>query len=410
MKKLIVILLLLLLVFTIPSALAADDLTYLKATLLNQDPDPGTPGHYVELRWKVEKFGSDELTNITFELELSYPFSFDSSDVSIKSIGDWKGSSDDNDFYILYYKVFLDDDALEDVYDLKLNMVSDQYGVSKEFSVRVGEDEEASFAIGQLITSPLKMYGDSNENKVDVTLENIGDSDAQVVTIDFILPESFSPTYGFSGRANLGTIADGTNKVATFYVDIDDSVSEGEFLGFLNISYSAADDREKKFVVLPLSILVSGKPQFSVESVSFSSDVLTPGSVVDMTLDVKNIGTKEAESVSLRVFKESSQPFSFDEKSDFIGRLAPGDSGLAIVTFTVDDDASLKDFLLDLEVRGIYNQEVIVDDGVARISVSENTNSRSGIFDFKVSVVLALLVILVLSFIFYRVGASKHQR
>ena len=407
MKKLVIIMLLLLYVFTIPSVLAADDTSYLKATLLNQDPDPAVPGDYLELRWKIEKFGSDEISNVNFELEAPYPFSFDSSDVAIKSFGDWSGFSDTEDFYTLYYKVFVDDDAVEDVYDLKLKITSDQFDLTKEFPIRVGEKQEAAFALGQLITTPLKMYGDSDENKLDLTLENIGDSDAEVVTVDFVLPDGFSPTYGFSARANLGTIADGANKVATFYLDIDENVSEGVFDGTLNIKYSDSNDNERKEVTLPLSIPISGKPTFVVENVSFSTDKVSAGSTVDLKVFIKNTGTKDADSVSLRVFKESSQPFSFEEKSDFIGRLAPGESGLAILTFTVDDDASIKDYILDLEARGIYNQEVIVDDGVAVVSLSKDANAHSGILSLKISALLALVLIILIAFISYKLGASK---
>ena len=409
MKKVLVIILLFLFAVTMSSnVLAADEAPYLKVNLLNQDPDPAVPGDYVELRWKVEKFGSDTLSNIVFDLDVPYPLSFDSSDVKTKSFGNWKGFSDSDDYYILYYKLLVDKDAIEDVYDVKLTVSSDQFDLTKEFSVRVGEKEEASFALGQLITSPLKLYGDSDENKCELNLENIGDCDAKFVTVDLLLPDGFTPTYGFSTRANLGTISHGGNKVAIFYVDLDETIFEGVYDLKLNVSYSDDNDNVYKSIILPLSLPVSGKPKFLVDSVSFSQENIFPGSTIDMSVVVKNVGTRDAESVSLRVFKESSQPFDFADKSDFIGHLAPGESGVAILTFTVDDEAFLKDFLLDLEVRGIYNQEVIVDDGVALIPVSKGLGKNSGLFGIRISAILALILLIIVGFISYKVGVSKH--
>lgn len=408
MKKLI-LLMLLISIFVVPTVMAADDTSYLKATLLNQDPDPAEPGDYLELRWKVEKFGSTTISDINFELDVDYPFTFDSSDVSVKSIGDWKGYSDEDEFYTLYYKVLVDENALEDSYDVNLKITSDQFELSKDFAVRVGEKEKVSFALGQLVTSPLKIYGGSDENKLDLTLENIGDLDAEVVTVDLVLPEGFSPSYGYSTRANLGTISGGGNKVATLYVDVDEDITEGIFDGELVVQYSDSDsDSVYKKVSIPLSVPVSGKPKFVIENVSFSSKDISAGQTVDMSVVVRNVGTKEAESVSLRAFKESSQPFSFEEKSDFIGRLAPGDSGTAILSFTVDDVASAKEYLLDLEARGIFNQEVIVDDGVAVIDVTNKSGSERGLLNTKVSLVLALILLLIVGFIAYKVGRSKR--
>jgi hypothetical protein len=54
--------------------------SYLKETFLNQKPDPAEPGKYVELRWKVQKFGNTQLDNISYYLDVEYPFYFDQSD------------------------------------------------------------------------------------------------------------------------------------------------------------------------------------------------------------------------------------------------------------------------------------------------------------------------------------------
>ena len=39
------------------------------ATFLNQNPDPVEPGEYVELRWRFENTGDEDILNISAEIE-----------------------------------------------------------------------------------------------------------------------------------------------------------------------------------------------------------------------------------------------------------------------------------------------------------------------------------------------------
>lgn len=374
----------------------SNDFAYLDITLLNQDPDPAEQGEYLDLRWKVVKMGNERMEDITFNLELDYPFFFDQSDQAEKKIGSWKGYSDDEEYYILHYKVRVDEEALEDTYDVKLKITQDIDGVymTKEFEIEVGDKTEPEFVLGTLVTSPIKLLADVDENQLQVTLENIGDEDAETVRMELELPNGFSPTYGYSTRANLGTIGAGNSKVGKFYVDLDETVTQGEYKGMIVIHYKEANDKdtEYKTVKLPLSIPVNGKPMFSIESVKTIPEKVREGNDVKLLLTVKNIGTKEAESVSIRAFKESSQPFEFEEKSDFIGKLKPGETGEAVIKFNVEQGANPKTYLLDLEVRSIYNNEVITENEVIPINVQNG--EEKGFFS-KSPVIGTLIIILI---------------
>ena len=87
---------------------------------------------------------------------------------------------------------------------------------------------------------------------------------------------------------------------------------------------------------------------------------LTPGASADVRITVKNTGNEKADSVSLRVFKDASQPFEFDEKSDFIGKLEPGESGDAVLRIKVGSGAVHKKYLIEVELRGIDEKNNVV--------------------------------------------------
>ncbi|MCK4883467.1 MAG: hypothetical protein KAS30_01220, partial [Candidatus Diapherotrites archaeon] len=261
------------------------DFAYLKATFLNQDPDPAEPGKYVELRWKIEKFGSDELEDVTFVLEPQYPFSFDSSDVPEKNIGSWIGYSGEKFFYTLYYKIKVDENAVEDTYPIILKYKgSSNNWASYEYDVFVQKKDKPEFVLGSMITSPTKLVADTEDAELKIELQNIGDGDAENVKVEIELPQGISATYGYSDQSNLGSIESGAGKTASFFVDVDESMISGEQKAKLIVSYKeeSDEDNEYKTKILDLSIPVKDKPLFEVSNVKSNPEQIKAGDVVEL--------------------------------------------------------------------------------------------------------------------------------
>ena len=220
--KVMLTILILLGFFSVAYSATDDKYNYAKLTetLLNQDPDSVEPGNYVELRFKIEKEGNDELTSIQYELVPEYPFSFDGSDSAIKTLNDWIGTSDDKEYYTLYYKLKVDEDALEGTYELKLYQTSANTPNKKEikFDVRVEEKKSPELIVGKVITTPSKLIADYDEALIKVEIVNVGDETAEQVIVDMVLPQDFEESFGYSTRVNLGSIEAGESKYAEFYV------------------------------------------------------------------------------------------------------------------------------------------------------------------------------------------------
>ena len=365
--------------------------------LLNQDPDPAEPGEFLEVRWKVVKYGNNKLEDLEFLLESEYPFTIDPSNKQIQKVGDWQRYSEDNEFYTLYYKLRVNDDALEANYDLKLSY---RYGTNlewntQEYSIRVGDEEKPNLVLGTLQTEPLKLMADTNEAKLNVEIENIGDESAENLKIELELPEGFEESYAYSTRDNLGTISEESSKTATFYVDIDENVEAGKHEANLKIVYKENndDDNELKTINIPISLPINHKPKFEIVSMKTIPEKIYPNDKVQLLLRVKNVGGEEAKSLSLRAYKEASQPFDFDEKSDFIGTLNPGEEGDAVLEFDVDEDASIKEYKIDLEMRSIFSEEVLVQEDSIKITIEEPVKNENTKLILIGAVILVMLLI-----------------
>lgn len=391
MKK--IILILLLLSIQLGYALETDN-AFIQINMLNQDPDPANPGDYLELRFKVTKYGNNVIDDLTFELDPKYPFYFDEIDTPIKSVGKWGGFSEQDEFYTLYYKIKVDKNALEGTYDLDLyNYEGNQNSkVKSTYEIRIGENQDPNLVLGKVTSTPIKLLSDTTQNRINLEILNIGNNKAQQVLTELILPEGFESSYSFSTQDNLGNIESNSQKTSIFYLDIKDTVKPGQNQATLKVSYKKQDSNELKTIEMPISLDIKSQPLFELENINFNTKQIFPGQTVKVTFDIKNIGENTIESVSLRAFKETSQPIEFSEKSDFLGTLRQDEQGQGVIVFDVDDNAETKKYIVDLEIRSIYNDEVFIQEEQMSFFVSQKEKS----FDTKniITIVLGLLVVL----------------
>ncbi|VVB93557.1 Uncharacterised protein [uncultured archaeon] len=326
-----------------------------------QDPDPAEAGKYIDLRWQIVNTMGGTLDNLRFRLDAGYPFLYEAGDSPDKYLGTSAGTNDKEVYYVLHYKLKVADSALKGTYNVTLGWTTGEGWTKKDFPVYI-DPQKSDFVVGALETSPEKLIADTDEAKLSVNIENIGKGNAENVKVKLLLPSGFKPTYSYSDEDSLGIIEKGGSKKATFYVDTDENVTDGEYDAKLDITYRDENDETNQYrtKTLDLNIPIKPAPHLVVESVSSTPANLVPGSKADILVKVRNNGNEKAETVSLRVFKDSSQPFEFSEKSDFIGKLEPGESGDAVIRLTVDQSAAAKKYLLDVELRGIDQKENVV--------------------------------------------------
>ncbi len=342
-----------------------------------QDPDPAEAGKYIDMRWQIVNTVGGATQNLGFHLEAGYPFLFEAGDTPDKYLGTSVGTNDKEVYYVLHYKLKVADNALKGTYNVTLGWTTGEGWTKKEFPIYI-DPKKPDFVVGALVTSPEKLMADMDEAKLSINIDNIGKDKAENVKVKLLLPAGFKPTYSYSDEDSLGIIEIGSSKTATFYVDIDENVTEGEYGAKLNITYRDENDENNQYraKTLDLELPIKPAPRLIVESVASTPEKVTPGSKADMLIKVRNAGNEEAQSVSLRVFKDSSQPFEFSEKSDFVGKLEPGETGEAVIRLTVNPAAAAKKYLLDVELRGIDQKEnVIIFSRTVPLTVVAETGS-----------------------------------
>lgn len=396
-KNKIILILLMVIACTALVQAGSHDSPNVKAVLLNQDPDPVDAGDVVEVRFKIENKGAVTLEDFVIEILPEYPFSLYSG-TSTRNVGKLL-SQTGADAVIVDYKLRVDEDAVEGDNEIKLRYTYGEAGkwwiIEEDLMIDV-EVEEVNFQLGSLLTEPAELVADTDDAKLSVELQNIGEEKAQNVIMNINLPEGFKPSYGYSDRANLGTIDAESSKTGDFYVDVAENLKEGEYSATLKIEYKEEDDNDEEYKSLhiPLKIPIKAAPLFEIIEAKTEPEFVRVGDKVNLKLKIKNTGTKKAESVSVKAFKEASQPFEFEEKSDFVGKLEPGETGEAVLTFTVESDAAPKKHILDIEIRTINEEDVLVYEKKVPITINNGEATRRiiGIGIVVVIVVAGLII------------------
>lgn len=389
----------------IPSALA------LEATVNNYDPTPAEAGDFVNVWIKVENPSEDKIDELSVEIIPKDGLRLSSGESATQRIGILNAGSAQT----VQFRLFVEDDAVEGPNFMEVQLVQAGGRVTFDLSIEVEEEDRDVVAldIGNIQSDPTRIKPDDEFVKLEVTIQNLGDATARgTKTILQDLPEGISFSESFSNLELLGNIEEDGTSVATFFIDVDEEVLPGEYVADLEASYKYKPDEDKddfllETVHLPVRISIKAIPLYEITMVAFQPSELRAGDQVKMTLSVKNVGTEKGESVRLKVFGKSEQPFDFDISSNFLApSLEPGEEAQTTLEFGIDKNAPVQIYLLDLEIKNIVNDDVITYDKKVAVDVVLPRQNSPVI---PVGMGVALLIVVVVGLQIYRRRSRKKR-
>nr|QNO46456.1 hypothetical protein KCGBEFIM_00031 [Methanosarcinales archaeon ANME-2c ERB4] len=388
--------------FTILTILAAPA-EALSVRLTKYDPYPANTGEYVTVWIKIENPGlGGPSEDVKLRLVPEYPFSLEPGDTGIEEIG--KLSM--NDYAMFDFRLRVDDNAIDGKNILKVEYMEsiDSEWSETELAIEV-ESDKVDFEIADIDSVPLRLKPGDDDAKIMVTIQNIGDGDAECVKSRLTLPPGFNASDSYSDIANIGTVAADASSNATFHIDIDESVHPGEQIATIVISYMDKDSDEYREETLDLRIPIKNTPLFEIVSSEITPGTIMVGDMVTLKMQIANTGSEEGENVRARAMLKSEQPFDFSngEAFDYVGNLDVGETGEAVLSFDVEDDAALKTYLLDIEIRCVEDEDVHLFDKKVPIEVV-NAKPSNLIPIFVGGAVLMLL------YLGYRFAWSKRRQ
>lgn len=270
---------------------------------------------------------------------------------------------------------------------------SAQLGIS--FSVR----GSALINVGSTTTSPTKIKPGDENVEMRVVIENSGQAAAKDIEARLALSDKFTPSWSGTDRSYIGRLNPGEKREAIFYVDVADRIESKTYSIPVHIRYK--DTRGDEYeVVREVSVLVGPKPDLEIVSFYTKPGNISSGDEgVELHVRIRNVGSENAESVSVRITGEADVPFDYDVKSDYVGNLKVGEEGEAILKFSVKKSALVKEYLQGIEIRcsgdrDLGDDNVYIFDKQIRLKVSSPGPSvKSLIPGFEAPFGIAIFVV-----------------
>ena len=354
----------------------------LNAVMINSDPVPLQSGEDAEITFKVWNDGSGTAEDVEVSVVDNFPFQLKPDRKRTYSIGDLGPGEN---VQLPTAQILVDEEASDGPNEFEIRLDTRYSSQTESFPVQV-QSQDIKLNLANLKTSPAKLKPDMENARLTIETVNNGEKTAENVVINTDLPEGFEETSSFSTRQALGNMAAGQVKTAEFSFDVEDSAEKGNADIPANITYSTSDSDTRITENADFSFHLAGRPQFEVTDVESE---LRTGGTGEVKLTVTNTGQEKASSTRVRVLDSSDQPFSYDSASKYVGTLDPGQNGSAVFDVTVESGASVKDYLIDFEIRGVKDTETYVESTTAQVPVAGGEES-SGPPVVPIAVVLVI--------------------
>ncbi|MBN2518651.1 MAG: COG1361 S-layer family protein [Candidatus Altiarchaeota archaeon] len=292
------------------------------------------------------------------------------------------------------YELYVDKSIPSGVYDATLSIEYIGGGVEKtetlELGIRVQGD--LNLDIGTVQTDPREIKEGDEDVKVTIGVQNIGDEQVKNLKVGFRPKEPFGLTPSTQETQNLGILDTSSSASAVFYLDVTDKAEAGRYeipvtLEYLDVNGNSHTEAEN------ITLGIKATPIISIREARTVPDAIAQGDLVSLYIIVVNSGSKDADGISVRAIENIEQPFEYEEKSDNVGMLKPGEEGEAVLKFTVDQGATLKKYGVNIEVRYTDGDDVYTEEETINVDVSVMPESDTTLYLVMAALIIVIVVL-----------------
>ena len=299
------------------------------------NPQTAHPGDTnIVLSIVLANIGDDIARNVTATLYFNPPvdYTYVNNGVATNA-SSWSklaGDMDAGATFTLTYTVSVESSATAGVYHYDLQIAFKSARELQQVTKTVLVDvpiTKGELHIQSTVTDPLKMFPDSYDNTVTVTIANSGNGLTKDVQVYLELKPPFEVASSGSDQIFLGNLPAGQATPVNFHVDVMPNAAFGQY--DLTLTQVLGNEH---IPIGQVPLYVSEKARFNV--LSINPQILHPGdSGVVVTIQVENIGTALAQSVRVELLVGNDITGTL---TDFLSDIPPGQNKTAIFTLTVD--------------------------------------------------------------------------
>ncbi|MFB6144019.1 MAG: COG1361 S-layer family protein [Candidatus Nanohaloarchaea archaeon] len=236
--------------------------------------------------------------------------------------------------------------------DIKTEDGESNVTIIREFSMPV-DNEGVDISANVVKTQPTVPRPGDNYVEAFIKYTNKGNKPLEEIEIRPETPENIETAYSQDEKFYINQLNEGLSAKRTLTVNLEDKLEPG--VHQINLSTTYEDESGNPYTEnLQVPIRVEGRPD--LEIVNSKMEMLA-GASKDLHLKIKNTGAQDAESVTARIIAERSQPFSLEDRSNYIGEIEAGETGEAVLRVSSDASASMKTHKIKVELRANGDSE-----------------------------------------------------
>lgn len=383
MKKILLLISILLLITPLTQAITLDVLT--------TNPAPVQAGEFADITVEIES-ATTESTYTDLQISLK-----ETNYLSVISMT--SGQFDTlrpGRVATFTFRVYVDDTLPQGFIDL--DFTGKAKSLDQEFKERIfvqSAETAPELSIGSIKTTPNKLLPDTDDNVILVTLQNLGDKDAELVTATLKQADGMQSAYSYSLRDSVSSIPSGEQVTLEFTTDILENIQE-HIPTVLNLQYrSEQSDTYKTYTVsLPLDLELVPAPYLEITNVEQENSFQGGTTENDVVVTLTNNGPVEAEEVRIRIIPDISYPFIFDATTQYVSStIKPGESARAVFTAEVTEDAMNANYSLTAKLESLVGSARYTREDTMQLATKQGESiANSTVAYIVIGIVIALAV------------------
>ncbi len=389
----------------------------LRVSLVNQEPDPVNPGEYVDIRFKLENIGDEDLMDVQIQLVTTEYFKLDAEKPATIDVGSLEGFQAGDLAKIVKYRVKVDEGAVEGQNEIEVKVkTSSTDWETYKFNIDV-RTTDAIIALESVKTTPSPITP-GGEAKVNLVIHNLADSNLKdvVVALDLaLLTEGvqtldtlpFAPLESGTVK-NIKQMKPGEMRDIEFIIKAYPTAESKVYKIPVAISYKDELDTEYDSEDI-ISLIVNSEPDLSV--ILSDTDITENGMKGEVSIKFINKGLADIKFVD--VILEHSDDYEILSPGEvYIGNIESDDYENADYELYVED-GNRSEILLPVKYsymdsnNNIYRKDTVIRvklyDPERAVEIGLKKPSRN------YTSVIALIAVVFLFFMIYRIYKKRRK-
>ena len=277
---------------------------------------------------------------------------------------------------------------------IELVVQDDRQTTTKQSTLYVeGGPRDVDLEIGKVSSTPEELLIDTDQNTLDITLQNLGEDEADLLKTT-LKGDGLEESYLKSLEDSISSLPGGEQKQLQFDFDIEDDI-DNVINADLTARYRVQDDRTNTYVqeatTLPLNLSLTSHPDIEIINSDPLNTFQTDSSGNELQLTVRNEGREDGENVRLRLYPDPNVPFDFEQTNIFVSsNLETGENTSVIIPFDINADTPLRTYDVNVEFESLVGDNRYGQDA----SVSFDVVEEAGLSTTTIAIALLVLAVL----------------